>query len=60
MMSNAYEQGKQAFGKAVPLSENPHPAASQEKAEWETGWEDAKIEADLKRRAVCSEGSPAE
>lgn len=36
--AEAYDQGKLAAEAGVPLSENPHPALTAQRREWDRGW----------------------
>ena len=54
-MDDAYQEGYDAFVKGLALEANPYGQEAEKKKAWEAGWEDAKIDADLKRRSICSE-----
>jgi hypothetical protein len=60
-MNDAYQDGYAAFAKVVSLDANPYRGDAEREKRWDDGWEDAKMEADLKRRSICSgdEGGPA-
>ncbi len=53
-MSDAFQAGYQAFADTLPPEENPYDDAEQ-RAQWNEGWEDAKIDKDSQRRSICSE-----
>ncbi len=53
-MNNPYQDGYDAFNKRLPQSANPCKDDAQKKL-WDEGWEDAKMDADLSRRSICSE-----
>lgn len=53
-MNDAYREGYDAFYQAASLDANPYQSET-EKKRWDDGWEDAKMEADLKTRSICSE-----
>ena len=53
-MNDAYREGYDAFKKRVSQDDNPYKA-EVEKQKWDEGWEDAKMDADVKRRSICSE-----
>jgi len=44
-------------GEHLALDDNPYEQEADKKKAWEAGWEDAKIDADLKKRSICS-GEP--
>lgn len=52
-MNIAYDEGYEAFRKGLMLTDNPFQGESERKQQWDAGWEDAKIEADLKQRSIC-------
>jgi ribosome modulation factor len=54
-MGNPYEQGQEAFVKGLSADANPYKEQAENQKAWQEGWEDAKIEADLKRRAICAD-----
>jgi hypothetical protein len=54
-MDKPYEQGQEAFRKGLVAEANPYKEQVEEQKAWQEGWEDAKIEADLKRRAICAD-----
>ena len=54
-MNDPYQEGREAFRKGLALAENPYREPPESRKKWEAGWEDAKIEADLSRRSICSE-----
>jgi ribosome modulation factor len=59
-MNDAYQDGYAAFGKAVSLDANPFRGDTEKEKLWDDGWEDAKMEAEVKRRSICSEEGPGE
>lgn len=54
-MNAAYAEGQEAFRKGLTLEANPYQGQPEKSRKWEEGWEDAKIDADNKRRSVCSD-----
>jgi hypothetical protein len=52
-MHDAYEVGYDSFNTGLALSDNPYAGEAREANRWDTGWEDAKIEADLQQRSLC-------
>ena len=54
-MSDVYEEGYEAFGKGLTQGDNPHGGNSDRESRWNEGWEDAKIDLELKRSATCHE-----
>jgi ribosome modulation factor len=60
-MNDAYQDGYAAFGKGVSLDANPFRGDAEKEKRWDDGWEDAKMEAELKKRSICAgeEGGPA-
>lgn len=54
-MDNPYEQGQEAFRQGLAAEINPYKGQVEKQRAWDEGWEDAKIEADLKRRAICAD-----
>jgi hypothetical protein len=54
-MSDAYQEGYNAFKEGSKLDENPHPTKTEQSRSWEEGWEDAKIEAGLQARSICAD-----
>jgi hypothetical protein len=54
MMTDAYKEGYDAFKKRLSQTDNPSKEEA-ERQQWEEGWEDAKMDADLNRRSICSE-----
>jgi hypothetical protein len=54
-MGNPYEQGQEAFLKGLTAGSNPHKEQAEKQRAWQEGWEDAKIEADLRRRDICAD-----
>ena len=54
-MSDAYQEGYLAFKEGVPLEDNPYQQEADNRSKWDEGWEDAKIDGDLKRGSICSE-----
>ena len=55
MNHDAHQEGYDAFNKGLTLADNPYPKDAEKRKGWDAGWEDAKIEADLKRRSICEE-----
>jgi ribosome modulation factor len=53
--SDAYEEGYDAFNKGCTLDDNPHDQDPVRQSAWIEGWEDAKIDGELKTRKVCSD-----
>ena len=60
-MSDAYEDGYVAFGKAISSDANPFRGDAEKQKRWDDGWEDAKLDAEIRRRSICSGelGGPA-
>ncbi|NUQ65597.1 MAG: hypothetical protein HUU20_24270 [Pirellulales bacterium] len=54
-MNNAYDEGFQAFRQGLVLADNPYQGENEKKRQWDAGWEDAKIETDLKKRSICAD-----
>jgi hypothetical protein len=54
-MDDAHNEGQEAFRKGLTVDANPYKGQAENEKKWEEGWEDAKIEADLKRRSICSD-----
>ena len=54
-MADAYREGTDAYGRGIDPDANPYDEKSEEGKKWEEGWEDAKIDQDLKRTNVCTE-----
>ena len=54
-MDDAYHQGQEAFRKGLAVDANPYKGQAESEEKWEVGWEDAKIDADLNRRSICSD-----
>ncbi len=53
-MVDAYEEGRAAFQNGVKLEKNPYSENTEQRKRWEEGWEEAMMEADLKRPTPCS------
>jgi ribosome modulation factor len=53
-MNDAYQAGYDAFKKRLPQDDNPF-ADEAERQQWDEGWEEGKMDADLHRRSICSE-----
>ncbi len=54
-MNDVYGEGQEAFRKGLAVDANPHKGQAENEKKWEEGWEDAKIDADLDRRSICSD-----
>jgi len=54
-MSDAYQEGYDAYGKGLTLDDNPYAAEAQKQDRWNEGWEDAKLDVDLKQRSICQD-----
>jgi hypothetical protein len=54
-MSDAYQDGQDAFQQGVNIDANPYQGQAGKEESWADGWEDAKLEADLKRRSICAD-----
>lgn len=54
-MNDAYHEGQEAFRKGLTVDANPYKGQADGERQWDEGWEDAKIEADLRRRSICSD-----
>ncbi len=54
-MNDAYNEGQEAFRKGLIVDANPYKGRAEDEKKWEEGWEDAKIDADLNRRSICSD-----
>ena len=55
VMSDAYHEGYEAFGRGLTIDENPHADDIQQRDRWTEGWEDAKIDKDSDRRSICTD-----
>lgn len=53
-MNDAYQDGYAAFGKAVSQDANPFRGDAEKEKRWDDGWEDAKIDAEVRRRSICT------
>ncbi len=51
-MNDAYREGHVAFEKRLPQSDNPYREETA-KQQWDEGWEDAKMDADISRPKPC-------
>lgn len=57
-MEAAYQEGRNAFQKGLKLENNPYSETTERKKRWEEGWEEAMMEADLKRPTPCTGERP--
>jgi|GEM_PF-4370226 len=57
-MVDAYQEGREAFQKHLKLKDNPYAENTEERKRWEEGWEEAMMEADLKRPTPCTGERP--
>ena len=51
-MNNIYLEGYDAFKKHLPQGDNPYKEEAEQK-QWDDGWEEAKMDADLNRPQPC-------
>jgi ribosome modulation factor len=58
-MKNAFQEGYDAFQKGLKPENNPYSDQTEDKAQWEEGWEDAMMAADLKRPSPCTGQRPS-
>ena len=54
-MNDAYEEGREAYRKGLPVDANPYKGQAEKEQKWDEGWEDVKIDADLNRRSICAD-----
>lgn len=57
-MGDAYHEGREAFQKHLKLKDNPYSENTEQRKRWEEGWEEAMMEADLKRPTPCTGERP--
>ena len=57
-MQDAYQKGREAFQEGLKAEQNPHPERTESRKQWEEGWEEAMMEADLKRPSICTGERP--
>ncbi len=53
--TDTYEEGYDAFNKGRTLDDSPYDQDADRQSDWSEGWEDAKIDNELKSRRVCTD-----
>ena len=54
-MNDVYDEGREAYRSGSPADANPYKGQAEKEKKWDEGWEDAKIDAEMKRRTICSD-----
>ena len=54
-MNDVYKEGHGAYCNGLTAEANPYKGQAAKEEEWNEGWEDAKIDADLNRRSICAD-----